>query len=221
MNCKKLEQYPNVFLLPQTNQLKALLTIIRDRTTKRPDFVFYADRIIRLLVEEGLNHLPVVPKKITTPLDIEFEGVGFEGQICGVSIMRAGESMEQGLRHVCTGVRIGKVLIQRDEETAMPKLYYSKLPLDISDRYVFLLDPMLATGGSAIEAVRVLLRANVPEERILFINLICSPEGISNMTAAFPKIRIITSEVDECMNEQKFIVPGLGDFGDRYFGTNE
>ncbi|OLY82016.1 Uracil phosphoribosyltransferase 1 [Smittium mucronatum] len=221
MNCRQLTDYPNVYQLPQTNQLKALMTIIRDRDTKRNEFVFYADRIIRLLVEEGLNYLPVVPKKVTTPLDIPFNGVGFEGRICGVSIMRAGESMEQGLRHVCTGVRIGKVLVQRDETTHLPKLYYSKLPADIANRYVFLLDPMLATGGSAIATIRVLLDANVAQDRIVFINLIASPEGIHNITREFPKIVIITAEIDQTMDENKYIVPGLGDFGDRYFGTDD
>ncbi|PVV01589.1 hypothetical protein BB560_003987, partial [Smittium megazygosporum] len=135
MSSTPCEKYPSVYLLPQTNQLKALMTMIRDRNTIRRDFVFYSDRVIRLLVEEALNHLPVVETTVITPTDSEFKGLAFRGQICGVSIMRAGESMEQGLRHVCTGVRIGKVLIQRDEATALPKLYYSKLPDDIAHRY--------------------------------------------------------------------------------------
>ena len=144
------EPFKNVYLLPQTNQLLGLYTIIRDKKTKRPDFVFYSDRIIRLLVEEGLNHLPVTPNTVETDTNQSFDGVSFLGKICGVSIVRAGESMEQGLRDCCRSVRIGKILIQRDEETALPKLFYEKLPDDIADRFVFLLDPMLATGGSAI-----------------------------------------------------------------------
>ncbi|KAJ2725179.1 Uracil phosphoribosyltransferase, synthesizes UMP from uracil [Coemansia sp. Benny D115] len=214
-------QHPRLHQLAQTNQLKALMTIIRDKNTKRGDFVFYSDRVIRLLVEEGLNYLPVNNKQVTTPMGMTFDGVSFEGRICGVSIMRAGESMEQGLRDVCTSVRIGKVLIQRDERTAQPKLYYSKLPKDISDRWVLLLDPMLATGGSAIKCVEVLMDAGVKEERILFINLICAPEGVLTMLEKFPKLQIITAEIDESMDEHKFILPGLGDFGDRYFGTED
>jgi len=120
--------------------------MIRDKNTKRADFIFYSNRIIRLLVEEGLNHLPTHPKHITTPVGRPYAGVQFEGQICGVSIMRAGEAMEQGLRECCRSVRIGKILIQRDEETSKPKLFYDKLPEDIKDRWVLLLDPMLATG---------------------------------------------------------------------------
>ncbi|KAJ2707631.1 Uracil phosphoribosyltransferase, synthesizes UMP from uracil [Coemansia sp. IMI 203386] len=214
-------QHPRVHQLPQTNQLKALMTIIRDKNTKRSDFVFYSDRVIRLLVEEGLNYLPVNDKEVITPMGVPFQGVSFQGRICGVSIMRAGESMEQGLRDVCTSVRIGKVLIQRDERTAQPKLYYSKLPKDIADRWVLLLDPMLATGGSAMKCIEVLIEAGVKEDRILFINLICAPEGALKMLEKFPSLHIVTAEIDESMDVQKFILPGLGDFGDRYFGTED
>lgn len=121
--------------------------MIRDKNTKRGDFIFYSNRIIRLLVEEGLNHLPSLPKEIVTPLGGTYNGIKFEGQICGVSIMRAGESMEQGLRECCRSVRIGKILIQRDEETSKPRLFYDKLPDDIADRWVLLMDPCLATGS--------------------------------------------------------------------------
>jgi uracil phosphoribosyltransferase len=121
--------------------------MIRDQRTARADFIFYSNRIIRLLVEEGLNHLPVVEQSVTTPVGRSYLGVKFEGKICGVSIMRAGEAMEQGLRDCCRSVRIGKILIQRDEETCQPKLFYDKLPADISQRWVLLLDPMFATGS--------------------------------------------------------------------------
>lgn len=211
------EPFKNVSLLPQTNQLTGLYTIIRDKNTARPDFIFYSDRIIRLLVEEGLNHLPVEKKMVDTHTNESFPGVGFLGKICGVSIVRAGESMEQGLRDCCRSVRIGKILIQRDEETALPKLFYEKLPEDIADRYVFLLDPMLATGGSAIMATDVLIKRGVKPERIFFLNLICSKEGIDNYHAAFPEVRIVTGALDRGLNEQKYLVPGLGDFGDRYY----
>jgi uracil phosphoribosyltransferase len=120
--------------------------MIRDKNTERGDFIFYSNRIIRLLVEEGLNHLPTVEHTVTTPVGRPYAGLMFQGKICGVSIMRAGEAMEQGLRDCCRSVRIGKILIQRDEETAQPKLFYDKLPEDISDRWVMLLDPMFATG---------------------------------------------------------------------------
>ncbi|KAL5637122.1 hypothetical protein ACGC1H_000936 [Rhizoctonia solani] len=208
---------PNVVTLPQTAQLEALYTIIRNKDTTRGDFIFYTDRIIRLLVEEGLNHLPVVPKTVETPTGETYEGVGFEGRICGVSILRAGEAMEAGLREVCRSVRIGKILIQRDEETAQAKLFYSKLPEDIANRYVLLLDPMLATGGSAIKAVEVLKEAGVLEERIMFLNLIASPEGIRAFCGKYPALRMITGWIDKGLNEKAYIIPGLGDFGERRY----
>jgi uracil phosphoribosyltransferase len=207
----------NVLLLPQTNQLLGLYSIIRNKATHRSDFVFYSDRIIRLLVERGLDQLPVEPLSVETHTDATYDGVKFLGKICGVSIVRAGESMEQGLRDCCRSVRIGKILIQRDEETALPKLFYEKLPEDISDRYVFLLDPMLATGGSAILATEVLISRGVKPERIFFLNLLAAPEGIANYHAKFPSIKIITGGIDPKLDEKKRIYPGLGDFGDRYY----
>uniref|UniRef100_A0A7S3US36 uracil phosphoribosyltransferase n=2 Tax=Oxyrrhis marina TaxID=2969 RepID=A0A7S3US36_OXYMA len=213
------KECPTLRTMKQTPQLLALMTIIRDKATSRDDFVFFADRIIRLLVEEGLSELPFVEKVVTTPCEVGFTGAGFSQKICGVSIVRAGESMEAGLRAVCRGVSIGKILIQRDEETAMPKLYYTKLPEDIRQRKVLLLDPMLATGGSAIAAIQVLRDNGVDESNIIFINLLCCPEGVRAMMKACPKVRIVSAAVDERLNERKFILPGLGDFGDRYFGT--
>lgn len=117
--------------------------------------------------------------------------------------MRAGESMEDGLRSVCRSVRIGKILIQRDEETCQPTLFYDKLPEDIKDRFVLLLDPMFATGGSATMAVKVLIERGVPEERILFLNLIASPQGIKDFADRFPKLRIVTAFVDQGLDDKK------------------
>jgi len=211
--------HENVHVLPQTSQLIALLTMIRNNDTSRADFIFYSNRIIRLLVEEGLNHLPVIEHTITTPVGRTYSGVKFEGRICGVSIMRAGEAMAQGLRDCCRSVRIGKILIQRDEETSKPRLFYDKLPTDIAHRWVLLLDPMLATGGSALMAVDVLLSKGVPEDQILFLNLIASPEGARNFALHRPKVRIITAFIDQGLNEKNYIVPGLGDFGDRFYTT--
>ncbi|WFD29944.1 uracil phosphoribosyltransferase [Malassezia sp. CBS 17886] len=208
---------PNAERLPMTQQLHALLTIIRDKDTPRSDFVFYSDRIIRLLVEEGLNHLPVVEHTVMTPTGLPYTGVAFQGRICGVSILRAGEAMESGLRECCRSVRIGKILIQRDDETAKPKLFYAKLPEDIAGRWVLLLDPMLATGGSAIQAINVLVDHGVKPEKILFLNLIASPEGLSAVWKAYPDVRVISGWVDVKLSHRSYILPGLGDYGDRYY----
>jgi uracil phosphoribosyltransferase len=180
--------------------------MLRDVNTERADFIFYSNRIMRLLVEEGLNHLPVVTETVTSPVGKDYTGVKFEGKICGVSIMRAGESMEQALRECCRSVRIGKILIQRNEETSKPKLFYDKLPTDIANRWVLLLDPMLATGGSAIMAVEVLKSKGVPEDRILFLNLIASPEGVKNFADKVPKVRVVTAFVDQGLDDKKYVL---------------
>ncbi|KAG5951086.1 Uracil phosphoribosyltransferase, synthesizes UMP from uracil [Claviceps arundinis] len=209
--------FDNIHVLPQSPQLIALLSIIRNQHTERADFIFYSNRIIRLLVEEGLNHLPTVEHDVTTPLGRTYNGLMFQGKICGVSIMRAGEAMEQGLRDCCRSVRIGKILIQRDEDTAQPKLFYDKLPEDIADRWVLLLDPMFATGGSAIMAVQVLIARGVPEDRILFLNIIASPEGVRNFAKKFPRLKVVTAFIDQGLDDKNYIIPGLGDFGDRFY----
>ncbi|GAA2965946.1 uracil phosphoribosyltransferase [Actinokineospora diospyrosa] len=209
-----------VHLLPQTKQLRALHASIRDRHAQREDFVFNASRIIRLLVEAGLELLPFEPHDVQTPVGRTYHGLRVSSQICGVSIARAGESMEVELRAVAPGVRIGKILIQRDTTTKLPHLFYAKLPDDIADRHVLLLDPMLATGGTALAAIEVLLGRGVPQEHVVFINLLSAPEGIAAVHERFPLVRMVTSSIEERLNENAYMLPGIGDFGDRYFGTD-
>ena len=211
-----------ITLLPNTNQVKFLHTKIRNENTQRSDFIFYSDRLIRLLIEEALNHLPYTETSITTMTKKEYQGLLPQSKICGVSIMRSGESMEKALQDTCRGVRIGKILIQRDESTneKCAKYTYSKMPENINERYVFLMDPMLASGGSAKKALEILINVyKVPENKIIFVNIICCQEGLDNLLRTYPNIKIVTSCIDPILNEHKFIVPGLGDFGDRYFGT--
>ncbi|MER5768590.1 uracil phosphoribosyltransferase [Streptomyces sp. NPDC001985] len=209
-----------VHLLPQTDQLRALHTVIRDRDARREDFVLHSRRIMRLLIETGLGLLPFEPHEVRTPVGRVYEGRRFASRLCGVPIMRAGESMEAELRAVCPAVRIGKILIQRDRVTKLPHLYYAALPEDIAERQVLLLDPMLATGGTALAAIRLLLDRGVPEENITFITFITVPEGIRAVCGPHPRIRLVTSAIEEGLNENAYMLPGIGDFGDRYFGTD-
>ncbi len=209
----------NLTVLPYTPQLEVLFTIIRNKNTKRNEFLFYSERVIRLLIEEALNLLPTQKKTVTTPTGAQFTGSEFVGKLCAVPIVRAGESMEKAVREVCRAIRIGKILIQRDEETAQPKLIYHKLPEDIAKRHVLLLDPMLATGGSVCKAIEVLKENGVTEEKIIFINLISAPEGITAFQNYAPEVKIITGFIDPELNDKAYIIPGLGDFGDLYFGT--
>ncbi|PIK52289.1 putative uracil phosphoribosyltransferase-like [Apostichopus japonicus] len=130
-------------VLKPNNQIRELQTVIRDRTTSRGDFVFCADRLIRLVVEQGLNQLPYKNVTVTTPTSYSYDGVEFVHGNCGVSIMRSGEAMEHGLRDCCRSIRIGKILIKTNEDTGEARVYYAKFPQDISRRKVLLMYPIL------------------------------------------------------------------------------
>jgi uracil phosphoribosyltransferase len=211
---------PNLHILPQTKQLRALHTTIRDRTATRQDFVFYSGRIIRLLIECALDQLPYQPCSVQTPVGQSYQGLRLASRVCGVSVLRAGESMEYELRAACPSIPIGKILIQRDKTTKLPRLYYAALPDDIADRHVLMLDPMLATGGTALKAIQVLLDHGVAENNVIFVNLIAAPEGIAAVRRGYPELPIVTSAVEERLNQDAYMIPGIGDFGDRYFGTD-
>ncbi|WP_345748762.1 uracil phosphoribosyltransferase [Streptomyces sp. ODS28] len=206
-------------LLPQTRQLRALHTVIRDRTASREDFVHHSRRIIRLLLEHALDQLPFEEQEVTTPSGGTYQGLKFTDKLCGVPVIRAGESMEGELRALHPALRIGKILIQRDKQTKLPHLYYAHLPADIAERHVLLLEPMLATGGSANKALTVLLDAGVREENIVLVDFLAAPEGIAAVHEAHPRVQIVTSAIEERLNEHAFMIPGIGDFGDRFFGT--
>ncbi|KAL8475354.1 hypothetical protein ACS0TY_028145 [Phlomoides rotata] len=210
--------YPNVFVIYSTFQIRGMHTLVRDTKTTKHDFVFYADRLIRLVVEHGLGHLPFTEKQIITPTGSVYSGVDFCKRLCGVSIIRSGESMENALRACCKGIKIGKILIHGEGKTGR-QLIYEKLPSDIASRHVLLLDPVLASGNSAVKAVSVLISKGVAESNIVFLNLIASPEGMHTVCKKYPRLKIVTSEIDTSLNKDLQVIPGMGEFGDRYFGT--
>lgn len=381
--------YPNLELIPSNYQSRGMHTIIRDRNATKNDFVFYADRLNRLVVEAGLGYLPFHEKTVTTPRGYQYVGVDFARRLCGVSIIRSGESMENALRACCKGIKIGKILVHRAsveskaaaaaaasagsvrslkgqrsptpnghlsprsplsessdgsgtpptdvivvdpaacsfdtaplrsalppascgqdasrangtpqrselvsgngsaaplersplgvagtraeggvspapsapgperrsmgsvrtespsplpslapsplplgavrvqsragsprcgilpaEAGAMQDLIYEKLPADIAERHVLLMDPILSTGNTACRAIQVLMEKGVPENKILLLTVIAAPEGIHKVCAKYPAIKVITSEIDECVDDEFHVVPGVGEFGDRYF----
>ena len=229
--------YRNLVVLPPQFQIRGMHTIIRDRRVNRSDFVFYSDRIIRLVVEHGLGHLPFSEQVVLTPTGDQYKGVTFCSKLCGVSIIRSGEAMENALRACCKGIKIGKLLIERRDKDGMiarqasasgdlsspvmynSRIHYEKLPHDIADRYVLLLDPILATGVSAQSAIDLLLERGVQEEKILFLTVIASTQGVHHLCTRYPRMKIITSEVDAGLSDDNKVIPGVGEFGDRYFGT--
>ncbi|KAG8366781.1 hypothetical protein BUALT_Bualt16G0003400 [Buddleja alternifolia] len=179
--------YPNVNVIQSTFQIRGMHTLIRDRDISKHDFVFYSDRLIRLVVEHGLGHLPFTEKQIVTPTGSVYTGVDFCKKLCGVSIVRSGESMENALRACCKGIKIGKILIHRDGDNGK-QLIYEKLPNDISERRVLLLDPVLATVflvllfhvfnfSSSLENLTLSCKENEKKALLKFKENISNPSG--------------------------------------------
>ena len=185
-------------------------TIIRDVKTNRDDFIFYSQRLFRILIEEALSELPFELKTVITPIEQEYQGRALKNQVCGVSVIRAGGALENAFHHIQKDVSIGKILIQTDVKTGEPQLHYCHLPKDISSSKVLLMDATIATGAAAMMAVRVLLDHGVPEESIVFVSLIATPQGLHGIAYAFPKVKIVVSEVDPGLNKMYHITPGIG-----------
>ncbi|XP_078069093.1 uridine-cytidine kinase-like 1 isoform X1 [Mustelus asterias] len=208
-------------VLESTPQVRGLHTIIRNKDTSRDEFIFYSKRLMRLLIEHALSFLPLKPVTVETPQGELYEGKRFGGKrITGVSILRAGETMEQALTAVCKDIRLGKILIQTNHDTGEPELHYLRLPKDISEDYVILMDSTVSTGAAAMMAVRVLLDHDVQEDKIFLLSLLMAEMGVHSVAYAFPKVNIITTAVDKKVNDEFHIIPGIGNFGDRYFGTD-
>ncbi|XP_032734627.1 uridine-cytidine kinase-like 1 isoform X3 [Lontra canadensis] len=217
--CHPLPQTLSV--LKSTPQVRGMHTIIRDKETSRDEFIFYSKRLMRLLIEHALSFLPFQDCVVQTPQGQDYAGKCYAGkQITGVSILRAGETMEPALRAVCKDVRIGTLLIQTNQLTGEPELHYLRLPKDISDDHVILTDCTVSTGAAAMMAVRVLLDHDVPEDKIFLLSLLMAEMGVHSVAYAFPRVRIITTAVDKRVNDLFRIIPGIGNFGDRYFGTD-
>ncbi|XP_072557898.1 uridine-cytidine kinase-like 1 isoform X1 [Paramormyrops kingsleyae] len=208
-------------VLESTPQVRGMHTIIRNKDTTRDEFIFYSKRLMRMLIEHALSFLPSQPHVVKTPQGHDYEGKTFHGKrITGVSILRAGETMEPALRAVCKDVRIGKILIQTNQDTGEPELHYLRLPKDISEDHVILMDCTVSTGAAAMMAVRVLLDHDVQEDKIQLVSLLMAEMGVHSVAYAFPSVKIITTAVDKKVNDLFHIIPGIGNFGDRYFGTD-
>uniref|UniRef100_A0A3B4YVN5 Uridine-cytidine kinase n=1 Tax=Seriola lalandi dorsalis TaxID=1841481 RepID=A0A3B4YVN5_SERLL len=204
-------------VLESTPQVRGLHTIIRNKDTSRDEFIFYSKRLMRLLIEHALTFLPRVCPQCFCHHACS---AASSPQITGVSILRAGETMEPALRAVCKDVRIGKILIQTNLDSGEPELHYLRLPKDISEDHVILMDSTVSTGAAAMMAVRVLLDHEVQEDKIVLVSLLMAELGVHSVAYAFPQVKIITSAVDKSLDDSLHVIPGIGDFGDRYFGTD-
>lgn len=189
---------------------------LRDVRTRVEEFRRLATRISVLLLAEALKELPTIPGEVQTPLE-SASGQRIGTDVVVVPVLRAGLGMLDAVLTFLPAARVGHIGLQRDESTAMASQYYAKLPSGLESSYVVMIDPMLATGGSAVAALDLLKRAGARDIRIVCI--VAAPEGIALVERAHPSVQIFTPVVDRGLNAQKFILPGLGDFGDRLYGT--
>lgn len=192
------------------------LLVLRNQDTSTETFRRMATRISVLLAAEALRDLPTVPATVRSPL-ADAHGLRVGADVVVVPVLRAGLGMLDAVLELLPGARVGHIGLQRDEATAVASQYYAKFPAGLERSYVLMIDPMLATGGSAVAALDVLRRAGARDIRIVCI--VAAPEGIALVERHFPDVRIFTPVIDQGLNERKFIVPGLGDFGDRLYGT--
>jgi uracil phosphoribosyltransferase len=192
------------------------LTILRNKHTNTADFRLAMGRIATILAYQALKDLPLKKVEIETPVT-KTSGYQIDTDIIIVPILRAGLSLVDALIDFIPDASVGHLGMYRDETTHTPVDYYSNLPNKLETATVLLVDPMLATGGSADDAINFLKEKGAANIR--FISLISAPEGLERITKKYPDVSIITAAVDEKLNSDAFIVPGLGDAGDRYFGT--
>jgi uracil phosphoribosyltransferase len=192
------------------------LTTLRDASTPPELFRRMAVRISLLLAAEATRDMPSTTTPVQTPLG-PAPGRRVDGGVVVVPVLRAGLGMLDAVLELIPSARVGHIGLQRDEMTAVASQYYSKLPADLSGAYVLMIDPMLATGGSAVAALDLLQRAGARHVRMICI--VAAPEGIALVEQRHPETSIYTPAIDQGLNAHKFIVPGLGDFGDRLYGT--
>lgn len=195
------------------------LTILRDKNTGTKDFRDLVNELARLLAYEVSRDLPLEDIEIETPLVKSTQKAIAGKKVVIAPILRAGLGMVDGILDLIPAARVGHVGLYRDEETMQPVEYFVKMPSDLENRQVYLVDPMLATGGSAIAAIDSVVERGAKAENIKFICLVAAPEGVKAMQDAHPDVEIFTAGLDEKLNEDAYIVPGLGDAGDRLFGT--
>ena len=195
------------------------ITRLRNKTTPSREFRQFVQEITMLLAADATNHLPLVDVDVETPLQVTTGQVIAQPGPCIVSIMRAGNIMAETLRDLVSDASIGFIGLARQSVTLEIDDYYTNLPDDVGDRHCIVVDPMLATGNSLSVALRKLMDAGV--NQITVVNILACPEGIQRITSEYPDVRIVVAKIDERLNGRGYILPGLGDAGDRIYGTDD
>lgn len=192
------------------------LLALRDQTTRPSHFRRLAHRLSLILTIEATRTLPMMLARVQTPLEAA-DGEALNTDVIVVPVLRAGLGMADAVLELLPQARVGHIGLERDEQTAVASQYYAKLPPGLSDSIALIVDPMLATGGSVVAAISLLRQAGVRDIRVICI--VAAPEGLAAVGAADPAVHIFTPVIDRELSAQKFILPGLGDFGDRLYGT--
>lgn len=211
-----MKDYKNVHVLDHP-LIKHKVAIIRNKDTDTKNFRELISEIATLMTYESFKDVPTQEIIVETPLETVKQTVVKENSIAIVPILRAGLGMVEGILKLFPAAKIGHIGMYRDEETLEPHEYYCKLPTNIEDKVVMVVDPMLATGGSGVDAINLLKKRGC--KKIKFMAIIAAPEGVSKLAEAHPDVEIFVSTLDRCLNENGYILPGLGDAGDRIFGT--
>jgi uracil phosphoribosyltransferase len=197
-----------------------LLTVLRNNKTTRAEFRLATEKLGTILAFEVSQLLERKYYEVETPLE-KFPGDAFKNNVIMIPIMRSGLALLPPFLHYYEMAKVGFIGAKRDEETATPHLYYHNLPSITPNDDVIILEPMIATGGSVTASIQFLEQFGIREEKIIVVSIIGAEEGIAFVQKKLPKVRLVISQVDKELNKNKFILPGLGDFGDRYFGTEE
>jgi uracil phosphoribosyltransferase len=193
----------------------ALLSL-RDRATRASHFRRLTHRVSLMVAMEATRKLPMTLARVETPLE-QAKGEALDVDVVVVPVLRAGLGMVDAVLELLPHASVGHIGLQRDETTAVASRYYAKLPANLSTGTALIVDPMLATGGSAIAAIALVQKTGAKDIRLL--SIVAAPEGIAAVETAHPAVPIYTAAIDRELNAQKFILPGLGDFGDRLYGT--
>ena len=214
---KQDPRFPNLFILDHP-LIQHKLSYMRDKDTSTRTFRELLRELTLLMGYEVTRDLPITNKRIETPLQVMDAPVIAGRKLAVVPVLRAGIGMSDGLLDLVPSARVGHIGVYRDHETHQPVEYLIRLP-DLQERLFILCDPMLATGNSAVHAVNVLRNRGVEQERIVFLALVAAPEGVGVFQAAHPNVKLYVAALDSHLNENAYILPGLGDAGDRLFGT--
>lgn len=211
-----MKKYDNVFVFDHP-LIKHKISILRDKNTNMKEFRELVEEITTIMTYESMQDVTLVPVEVETPLEKTTQYRVADDSIAIVPILRAGLDMVNGVHTVFPTAKVGHIGMYRDEDTLVPQEYYCKLPDGIEDKTVFLVDPMLATGGSACDALAALKKRGC--KRIKMMSIIAAPEGLEKVAKEYPDVKIYVSTLDRQLNENGYILPGLGDAGDRLFGT--